>query len=121
MSCRLDKACSFGQFWNYLRRQLYVMDTYASSHNRRLNHIMLALHCYLSWAFVAPAVIDSLQAAMWIYDTIIMGSATASWPHVPCLAFFGAFIGAHVALQWMTGAAPSLHVLSISLRLVHAM
>lgn len=41
-------------YWNYLRRQLFVMDTYASPHNRRVNHTMLALHCYLSWALVAP-------------------------------------------------------------------
>ena len=60
---RLDKDCSLGKFWNYLRRQLCVMDTYASEFNRRLNHGMLALHCYLSWALVAPAAITAWQLA----------------------------------------------------------
>jgi hypothetical protein len=45
---------SFATYWNYLRRQLFVMDTYASAHNRRVNHTMLALHAYLSWAVVLP-------------------------------------------------------------------
>jgi hypothetical protein len=44
----------FATYWNYLRRQLFVMDTYASAHNRRVNHTMLALHAYLSWAVVMP-------------------------------------------------------------------
>lgn len=47
---------SWGAYWNYLRRQLYVMDTWAGTHNRRLNHGMLALHCWLSWALVGPAL-----------------------------------------------------------------
>ena len=47
---------SWGAYWNYLRRQLYVMDTWAGAHNRRLNHGMLALHCWLSWALVFPAL-----------------------------------------------------------------
>ena len=54
--CRLE-PCSAGQFWNYLRRQLYVMDTYCNAHNRSLNHTMLALHSYLSWAFILPLVL----------------------------------------------------------------
>ena len=48
------EPCGAGQFWNYLRRQLYVMDTYCNAHNRSLNHTMLALHSYLSWAFILP-------------------------------------------------------------------
>ncbi|BDA40970.1 hypothetical protein COCOBI_01-6250 [Coccomyxa sp. Obi] len=98
----LERECSPGRFWNYLRRQLYVMDTYANSHNEHLNHAMLALHCYLSWAFVAPAAISSLQVAAYIYQWISLGPHTASRPAMPCLAFFAAFLGAHVALLWMT-------------------
>ena len=61
VTCRLDTSCSARQFWNYQRRQLYVMDTYCNAHNRRLNHIMLALHCYLSWAFVIALVLTGLE------------------------------------------------------------
>ena len=34
---------SFARFWNYLHRQLFVLDTYASPHNRRTNHTGLAV------------------------------------------------------------------------------
>jgi hypothetical protein len=63
VACRLDGRCSLRKFWNYLRRQLYVMDTYASAFNRRQNHGMLALHCYLSWGIVVPAAISACQLA----------------------------------------------------------
>ena len=68
-ACRLDGAYSPARYWNYLRRQLYVMDTYACAAGRRTNHTMLALHACLSWAFVAPAVLAALQgfvAAAWL-------------------------------------------------------
>ena len=52
----LEEHVSLSRYWNYLRRQLYVMDTYVSPHNRRINHAMLALHTYLSWAFVLPCL-----------------------------------------------------------------
>ena len=52
----LEEQVSLSRYWNYLRRQLYVMDTYVSPHNRRINHAMLALHTYLSWAFVLPCL-----------------------------------------------------------------
>ena len=35
-------VCAHG-FWNYLHRQLFVLDTYASPHNRRTNHTGLAV------------------------------------------------------------------------------
>ena len=59
--CRLDTSCGAQQFWNYLRRQLYVMDTYCNAHNKRLNHTMLALHSYLSWAFIIPVILTGIE------------------------------------------------------------
>lgn len=52
---RLDTEYSWAQYWNYLRRQVYVMDTYSSPLNRRVNHTMMFLHSYLSLAFTVPA------------------------------------------------------------------
>ena len=52
----LGEQVSLQRYWNYLRRQLYVMDTYVTPHNRLVNHTMLALHTYLSWAFVLPCL-----------------------------------------------------------------
>ena len=48
--------CSASAYLNYLHRQLYVMDTYATSHNRAINHAMAAIHTYLSASFVAAIV-----------------------------------------------------------------
>ena len=54
-ACRLDPCFSWRRYWNYLRRQLFVMDTWAGSTNRRINHTMMVAHSYLSWAFAVPA------------------------------------------------------------------
>ena len=54
-SCRLEADYSWQQYRNYLRRQLYVLDTYASSSNRRTNHSLMLIHSYLSWAVILPA------------------------------------------------------------------
>ena len=32
-----------------------MMDTYATSSNKRINHSLMLIHSYLSWAVVAPA------------------------------------------------------------------
>ena len=71
LMCRLDPSSGARQFWNYQRRQLYVMDTYCNAHNRRLNHIMLALHCYLSWAFVIAVVLTGLEMVALVMGTVL--------------------------------------------------
>lgn len=45
---------SWHRYWNYLRRQLFVMDTYVSLRNRQTNHTMMALHSYMSLAVIIP-------------------------------------------------------------------
>ena len=69
--CRLDTSCSARQFWNYQRRQLYVMDTYCNAHNKRLNHTMLALHCYLSWAFILALLLTGLDLISALMRSVI--------------------------------------------------
>ncbi|WIA23726.1 hypothetical protein OEZ85_000411 [Tetradesmus obliquus] len=49
------------QYWNYLRRQLYVLDTYATPRNKTLNHGMMLAHSYGSAVFTAAAAATSLQ------------------------------------------------------------
>ncbi len=44
----LPQYVSLGAYWNYLRRQLVVLDTYSSEHNRRLNHTMMIVHAWAS-------------------------------------------------------------------------
>jgi hypothetical protein len=62
----LDAEYSPLRYWNYLRRQLVVLDTYASDHNRRTNHVMAVLHCYFSWAFVVPVLSCSIKMGIWV-------------------------------------------------------
>lgn len=51
---RLDKRVSWRQYFNYLHRQLYVLDTYTNRHNRTINHTMMGVHSWASISFVAP-------------------------------------------------------------------
>lgn len=55
VACRLQAHYCWSEYWNYLRRQLYVMDTYATSSNKRTNHTLMIIHSYLSWAIIMPA------------------------------------------------------------------
>lgn len=59
------------EYYNYLHRQLYVMDTYATPHNRMINHTMAAIHSYLSAAFVAAAVagMDNMCSMLCVLTT----------------------------------------------------
>lgn len=61
----LEASYSWPRYWNYLRRQLYVLDTYADEHNRRLNHTMMWLHATASAALSAPLLTGTCQVAVW--------------------------------------------------------
>lgn len=50
----LPRDVTWPQAWNYMRRQLYVLDTYAGAHNRRINHALLAASVYGAAALLAP-------------------------------------------------------------------
>lgn len=63
-ACRMDDNRSLPRYWNYLRRQLYVLDTYCNRHARLTNHVMAAFHCYASAAFVLPAALVALRLAL---------------------------------------------------------
>jgi hypothetical protein len=47
------------------------MDTYASEYNRRVNHTMLALHCYLSWSFVGSVILTAAQLAAFSFCQVM--------------------------------------------------
>ncbi|CAL5219139.1 g915 [Coccomyxa viridis] len=109
----LDTSCSARQFWNYQRRQLYVMDTYCNAHNKRLNHTMLALHCYLSWAFILALLLTGLDLISALMRSVIDTEDAAS-PHVsmrvsmPAQVLLAAFAFAHLALWLLTGTVLQL-------------
>lgn len=68
----LDGAYSPRRWWNYLRRQLYVMDTYSNPHNRRTNHGLAAFACYAAWGVMLPATTVMLRLVLWALATLLL-------------------------------------------------
>ena len=52
------------QWWNYMRRQLFVMDTYSTTHNKRVNHGMLLVLSYLCLLYTSPSPRDQRGSRM---------------------------------------------------------
>lgn len=52
-------------YWNYLRRQLYVLDTYSDFHNKITNHSLVCLFIYGSVGFVGPTITIPLRVAIY--------------------------------------------------------
>ncbi|XP_058115365.1 uncharacterized protein LOC131258221 isoform X2 [Magnolia sinica] len=50
----LASDLSFPRYWNYLRKQTFVLESYISKVNWMMNRALFSSHCYLSWGFVAP-------------------------------------------------------------------
>jgi len=65
----LASDLNFGRYWNYLRKQTFVLESYTTNVNWIMNRALFSTHCYLSWGFVAPFVmaIVHIAAALRIY------------------------------------------------------
>ncbi|CAI8619743.1 unnamed protein product [Vicia faba] len=50
----LASDLNFGRYWNYLRKQTFVLESYTTTVNWVMNRALFGVHCYLSWGFVAP-------------------------------------------------------------------
>ena len=57
------------RYWNYLRKQTFVLESYISKVNWLMNRALFSSHCYLSWGFVAPYLMAMVHvaAALQIY------------------------------------------------------
>ena len=123
----LDASYSFASYWNYLRRQLVVLDTFANDHNRKTNHVMALLHCYFSWSFVIPCLIVvarllvhgtlvGLSLLLWTNNDTTVAVAVADVssqngcsPHAYAYTIFCSMVlYAMGALFWMTGIVCSV-------------
>lgn len=109
--------CSVAAYLNYLHRQLYVMDTYATPHNRAINHTMAAIHSYLSAAFVAAiaaGVCTPMHHASYHHLDQPPGTTTAIWQvaqhalgvtaslPLPSVCLAASLLTAQAGLYWMT-------------------
>lgn len=54
---------NFGRYWNYLRKQTFVLESYATQVNWIMNRALFSVHCYLSWGFVMPYIMAGIYVA----------------------------------------------------------
>ncbi|KAK9274986.1 hypothetical protein L1049_022243 [Liquidambar formosana] len=59
----LASDLSFSRYWNYLRKQTFVLESYTTKVNWIMNRALFSTHCYLSWGFVAPFVMAMIHIA----------------------------------------------------------
>ncbi|KAH7518215.1 hypothetical protein FEM48_Zijuj09G0147900 [Ziziphus jujuba var. spinosa] len=57
----LARDLSFSRYWNYLRKQTFVLESYATKVNWVMNRALFTSHCYLSWGFVALYVMGMIH------------------------------------------------------------
>lgn len=58
-------------YWNYLRRQLFVLDTYSDVHNKLTNYSLVCLFIYGSVGFVGPTITIPTRLAVYTYQMYI--------------------------------------------------
>lgn len=65
----LASDLSFSRYWNYLRKQTFVLESYTTKVNWLMNKALFTTHCYLSWGFVVPYVmaLTHVAAALQMY------------------------------------------------------
>ncbi|GAB2265608.1 hypothetical protein Dimus_000648 [Dionaea muscipula] len=59
----LASDLNFGRYWNYLRKQTFVLESYISKVNWIMNRALFSSHCYLSWGFVMPYIMAMTHIA----------------------------------------------------------
>lgn len=59
----LASDLSFSRYWNYLRKQTFVLESYTTKVNWTMNRALFSSHCYLSWGFVAPYFMAGIHVA----------------------------------------------------------
>ncbi|KAF7813880.1 Glyco_transf_21 domain-containing protein [Senna tora] len=59
----LASDLNFGRYWNYLRKQTFVLESYVTKVNWIMNRTLFAVHCYLSWGFILPYFMAMIHVA----------------------------------------------------------
>lgn len=67
----LDSDIDLYHYWNYLRRQLFVLDTYADSHNKRTNYGLACLLLYGCIGYIWPTIVVLLGMSIYILQTAL--------------------------------------------------
>ncbi|KAK3016473.1 hypothetical protein RJ639_007722 [Escallonia herrerae] len=59
----LASDLTFPRYWNYLRKQTFVLESYATNVNWIMNRALFSTHCYLSLGFVTPYLMAVVHIA----------------------------------------------------------
>ncbi|XP_075509005.1 uncharacterized protein LOC142545617 isoform X1 [Primulina tabacum] len=59
----LASDLNFARYWNYLRKQTFVLESYTTKVNWIMNRALFSTHCYLSWGFVTPYIMSAIHVA----------------------------------------------------------
>ncbi|KAL3825196.1 hypothetical protein ACJIZ3_021225 [Penstemon smallii] len=59
----LASDLSFPRYWNYLRKQTFVLESYTTRVNWIMNRALFSVHCYLSWGFITPYIMSAIHVA----------------------------------------------------------
>ncbi|KAM0030783.1 putative ceramide glucosyltransferase, nucleotide-diphospho-sugar transferase [Helianthus debilis subsp. tardiflorus] len=59
----LASDLTFSRYWNYLRKQTFVLESYTTYINWIMNRALFSVHCYLSWGFVSPYIMAMFHIA----------------------------------------------------------
>lgn len=122
----MECALTMRQWWNYLRRQLFVLDTYPNEQCRRTHHCMALLHVYGSLAFVLPVVTVCVQSVLTCMILVFVDREEDNSVklHPSYYVALGSLAFMFFGLFWMTHVATGLlrHLNpSISYKQVHTL
>ncbi|KAF5834628.1 nucleotide-diphospho-sugar transferase [Dunaliella salina] len=81
---RLEKDVSWRKYWSYLRRQLFVLDTYANRHNRLVNYTMAAMSTYICLTMCAAVALGEVLQ--------LLAVLSPARPPIPVSAFRLAYL-----------------------------
>lgn len=59
----LANDITFSRYWNYLRKQTFVLESYNSNVNWMMNRALFFVHCYCSWGYVSPFIMAFFHLA----------------------------------------------------------
>ena len=102
-----------------MRRQLFVMDTYSTAHNKLVNHGMLLVLSYLSLAVTSGVAMCAFDLCAWAREIVTESGKTPGWEvcewtpercvsAASFLAFAGAMHGARKMYAELAGMAALL-------------
>lgn len=68
----ISPTTTFPMYWNYLRRQLYVLYTWSSTYNCMVNQTLLYAHIYVSMGITLPFFIAMLHLVLLITELLLL-------------------------------------------------